>query len=377
MRNTHIDTLRGLAILLMLYGHAMELSFLVHPEVRGLWFLQWKFIYSFHLPIFYFVSGMLYSGRDTRRVIKGSLCMILMAVVCHLLITLSAQALAGHFSLRDLFYPVVKLAAFQPVVVWFLVSLALVQLVFHGLRELRRPALRVLLLATAVVASVVCIRHGSRFLQLQALLPGLFFYWTGQAFAGSRWREHLAGLSAPNLAVICLLLLPATFALAHLNQGCHFNPVAQCFNLPDRFTVLFVFGDYGFIPVFILAALSGILLTYLGVMLLSRLLPGSRPQQFLTRIGESTMGLLIVSGLFIDFVQPQLVLHGLVPSSAPAIVTIILGLLGLQLLLRDWSDRVFATLFAHLQRFSDWLVARLVVPARCVAGASEPANITS
>lgn len=363
MRNTHIDMLRGLAILLMLYGHAMELSFLVHPHVQGLWFLQWKFIYSFHLPIFYFVSGMLYSGGDTRRVIKSSLSLVLMAVVCHLLITLSAQALTGDFSLRDLFYPVAKLAAFQPVVVWFLVSLALVQLVFHAQRELRSPLLRGLLLTTVTVASLVCIARDSRFLQLQTLLPGLFFYWAGQAFAGSRWRERLAGLTVPALTGLCLLLLPVTFALAHMNQGCAFSATASCFNLPDRFTVLFVFGDYGFVPYFITAALLGILLAYLAVMLLQRLLPDSRPQRLLARIGESTMGLLIVSGLFIDFVQPQLFLRGLVPDSAPAVAVIILAILAVQLLLRDWSDRVFATLFRQLQHFSDWLTGRMNLPA--------------
>lgn len=44
-RNVLFDVMRGIAIILVVVGHA------------GISSLEWNFIYSFHMPLFFFISG--------------------------------------------------------------------------------------------------------------------------------------------------------------------------------------------------------------------------------------------------------------------------------------------------------------------------------
>lgn len=52
-RNAYIDILRGSAILLVVIGHAIQSSIVGFDEI---WLF--KAIYSFHMPMFMFISGL-------------------------------------------------------------------------------------------------------------------------------------------------------------------------------------------------------------------------------------------------------------------------------------------------------------------------------
>ena len=56
MRLRYIDYTKGLAIILMLFGHTMTKINFVH-----IW------IYSFHMPVFFVIGGILMYRKETRR----------------------------------------------------------------------------------------------------------------------------------------------------------------------------------------------------------------------------------------------------------------------------------------------------------------------
>lgn len=66
-RSTVVDIVKGLAIALVAYGHSAQ-----GMEHRGWWnspayFFSDTFIYSFHMPVFFFVAGLFLMGSLNRR----------------------------------------------------------------------------------------------------------------------------------------------------------------------------------------------------------------------------------------------------------------------------------------------------------------------
>jgi len=55
-RKHYIDIMKGIGILLVIIGHMQKI---VNPVVLTI-------IYSFHIPLFYFVSGLLYNEKNDR-----------------------------------------------------------------------------------------------------------------------------------------------------------------------------------------------------------------------------------------------------------------------------------------------------------------------
>lgn len=63
-----IDHIKGIAILLVVVGHAIawtqdDFVYIIQerPKIEMFW---WHFIYSFHMPLFFWVSGYLYSRGE-------------------------------------------------------------------------------------------------------------------------------------------------------------------------------------------------------------------------------------------------------------------------------------------------------------------------
>lgn len=64
-RNGFLDVLKGFAIFLMVIGHVI--TWLYDPSVASATFrshIWWNVIYSFHMPLLFFVSGYLFPKAD-------------------------------------------------------------------------------------------------------------------------------------------------------------------------------------------------------------------------------------------------------------------------------------------------------------------------
>lgn len=136
-RDPYYDNVRAILIALVVVGHALEP--IASPGAHAL--TAW--IFSFHMPAFVFVSGMLAQGyrgspRQAARIVTTLLVPFMVFQVLHAV--MRTVVLGKDFSI-DLLTPAWTL--------WFLLALAMWRLLVPVFRSLRFP------LATAVVISVL------------------------------------------------------------------------------------------------------------------------------------------------------------------------------------------------------------------------------
>lgn len=143
-----IDVLRGWAILLVVVGHAIQwtdAAFDLNPVFR--------FIYSFHMPLFFFISGIV-SNRSMSRplgaLIRTKARSLLLPFVVWWLLTASVNALAGGPGLgRSL----VALVRSPDVGLWFLWVLFVATLVATAVLRVLPERLR--LVGLVIVSAVL------------------------------------------------------------------------------------------------------------------------------------------------------------------------------------------------------------------------------
>jgi fucose 4-O-acetylase-like acetyltransferase len=302
MRDSSLDIARGIGILLVIYGHALEVLFLRGDGVFvDSAFEQWRAIYAFHMPLFFLVSGRalaLSARREIQWARIGSL--VVLAMVNHLigaaLEDLNALWHGEHWTLQTLKYAVKPLLLgreFSLAILWFLISLAAVQLLFSLWRTPRPGAGRPLIVLICVASLVAGTTLGARIpdvFQFKSWLHGLVFFALG--YAQLDWKR----ISIP-AAVLCLA---AAILLAPLNHGCSFSPNNVCTDaaLHGHFAVWMLLGEVGFLPLFYATALLGCA----GVMALSPHLES----RALAYCGKNSLYLFLVNSYVLAFVVNHL-----------------------------------------------------------------------
>lgn len=113
-----LDVCRGIGMVLVIYAHAIENTFSEGPDILGFGFSQWRLIYTFHMPLFFFISGVFHRSRRLSEVLETALTLILVVILTHLLGCLANRS----FSLAALLHPIMKLSFFSVVTTWFLVA---------------------------------------------------------------------------------------------------------------------------------------------------------------------------------------------------------------------------------------------------------------
>lgn len=103
--NTFIDIIKGIAIFLMLWGHCIQYC-VAGSEIDFFENIVFKFIYSFHMPLFMLVSGYLFFFSFSKRSLKELLIhrvqsLLQPIVFCsffnYLVTTVLFQAMTGNF----------------------------------------------------------------------------------------------------------------------------------------------------------------------------------------------------------------------------------------------------------------------------------------
>ncbi|WNJ89195.1 acyltransferase family protein [Bosea sp. 685] len=366
-----LDVARGLAMVIVLYGHALEIFFLRRPDGVFLHeaFVQYKVLASFVMPLFFLVSGAAAAklpAKGWRNVVKTSLYLILLAYLVHMLglIGLAADALlGGEGNLLEIgrsgFEAMLKGRNFSTIVVWFLVSLALVRLIAYAVFS-RFPRAIYAVIALAALASLLVPVLPNAFL-MKSWFTGLVFFALGMALAGQLKRPAW-------LAVLPLAPLLAWLALA--NRGCVFDPVRLCPppNLPAEAVVWMHNGETGFLPLFYAAGLLGCALALALVQLLVRFTPrggGVTPlfgvTSLLAGIGRRSLDLLVINGFVLVFLQPELKAISL-PEIEPWFFPVLLFVVvALHLALLRLLKRPLSALQRLASRGADLAVAGLAV----------------
>lgn len=135
-RNSAIDVLRGVGILLVVYAHAARGVFNAGLyENTDMFETIDKLIYSFHMPLFFFLSGLVFAPRLTVPLgsfVKSTSLRLLWPLFLWTYVFLGLQALAGSQAndpIRVAEFPMLPL---PPVAhFWFLWALFLIHLFSH------------------------------------------------------------------------------------------------------------------------------------------------------------------------------------------------------------------------------------------------------
>ncbi len=304
-RDATWDIARGIGMVLVIYGHFLEP---MYPAKDGGALIesaasQWQVIYSFHMMLFFLVSGAVNRNLTKKAfpdVLRGSLRLLALAWVVHIIGAF--VVLAIHPEARSslsvaawtVVHPILEGYLWSVGVLWFLTSLCFVQLLsYFALRYL--PALAVVLGAMAATAISIYLLldpadPGKYFLPEQYLLrtwlPGLTFFALGYLF--SQWQIRWPFWAAiPFIAAVILL--------APLNHGCLFSFTQTCGNPP--FGVKMFAGTYGFLPLFFLSSLVG----SLAVVSLSAGLARFNASDLLAYMGRKSLELFIINGFVATF----------------------------------------------------------------------------
>jgi fucose 4-O-acetylase-like acetyltransferase len=341
---------RAIAILLVVYGHALSL-FIIGRPVGASVFVQAQLISAFAMPLFFTVSGAVFRAKSARDLVSTTLMLLLIADVLHLLGWLINAALGFEgTSLRTLIGPLVRNTDHAFPVVWYLVALAFTQMLYQGLVKgtLIQKALVVALVLGAFVFAAVTGRNDW---QAGALLPGMVFF----AFGNWLFRRPRVAHDAAR-AVLSVLAFAALAVLAPLNQGCTFSLTRSC-PLPwyeGPFTVWMPNGNIGNVPLFFVTALMGCL----GVFWLAELLirRGGAVEVWMTRLGGRTLDFILFNGFVLAYLQAFL--FRLVPNGTPLLpaVAISLGLTVGQVILLPYTLPATRPFIKHMHELARGIV---------------------
>lgn len=305
-RISWVDNAKALGIIAVFYGHIVERIFWdTSIPAAG---LQYKLIYSFHMPLFFLLSG--YLVKETRRrkfsiFMKNKFMTRIVPFFFFNILILPCYFISENIShqsidVRQLFETSLYLLAGRPTlntITWFLACLLSVEVINYLLYPVLRKSRIVMCMAmvlfyimgwgisykTAIINQYITIPD---YWFIQEALVACSFYLFGTLIAVC---PILHKKMNPYLNVL-LLLLTATFVFTtfNLNDG-----PFKLYPVP-----IFAFGGYGSFLLFPLTAVAG----SICIILASRLIPSISFMSFLGRNTLSLMGLNGILGLFVNIV---------------------------------------------------------------------------
>lgn len=177
-----IDIAKGIGILLMIFGHCDYIG------------TAQRWVYSFHMPLFFVLSGVLYSYKEEHKLTvrdmlirkaKGLLIPYFLLSLAYVIYMLFFKLLNGYFSWED-----IKLTVIRTLILvgegnfWFIPSLFLATILFHVLRNAK---IRVFISVIALFLVVCFFPNGNSQYSLITLflksVIGMFFIHIGTTLA--------------------------------------------------------------------------------------------------------------------------------------------------------------------------------------------------
>lgn len=299
-----IDAAKALGIFLVYYGHIIEKFYRLGSEAA---FDQLKFIFSFHMPLFFIIAGFFYRQRNPsksieirNRIYTRLIPVLFWGIVALPLLLLYRYLILGYVDIpvfREKILPYLKGQPELNQITWFLVCLFTVEIISIFVLPKVKKTISGLILGLSFLGIGLFLTDDMR--QTEILL-GVY---------KNTWYIHEA-LVAFGLYSIGFFLFPtikkflSSGILTRLILlGLSFGVTLLSFDLNNPHSDFFVLmkdswhGDPGF---FILTALSGTLF----ILFLATFVPKSKVVDF---VGKNTLILLGMNGLFFNFVNIHIV----------------------------------------------------------------------
>jgi fucose 4-O-acetylase-like acetyltransferase len=121
-RITEIDVLKGIGMLLVIFQHCIGVAGAVDSDVS-------RIVLAFHMPLFFFASGMLISKRNISDTLSKKTATLLAPVVFYSAINAMIRSIL-HLVSKDDLYSVFCFAGF-----WFLLSLLYINIIDYAIQK--------------------------------------------------------------------------------------------------------------------------------------------------------------------------------------------------------------------------------------------------
>jgi fucose 4-O-acetylase-like acetyltransferase len=198
------DNIKAILITLMVFGHFMILN--LRDSGGELYQMLWMGIYSFHMPAFFFISGLLESKRaksGSRSTVNLFIYYLLMCVFVFWV--RSSSGIHFDFSF-----------VFPPFAVWFLLVLAVYKLFLPVVKDMKH----VVVLALAITLASGLFDDLGTFMSMQRVAAFSVFFFAGYSMS----KDVIQKLRAHNLvtraavAVVCFgMIAIVAFYLSQKN----------------------------------------------------------------------------------------------------------------------------------------------------------------
>lgn len=179
-RDSSIDVIKGIGIILLIIGHCIgffqsQTESLFDDIVNAI-------INSFHMPLFFFVGGLLYRRKELAKILFDriqSLCvpLIIYAVINGLLVLLiygMDYIIAFSEERRTMLLQIMKLQGG-----WFLIAYFFTCVIYSIIDRLRLNIAITICCGLILALSVSCIDKNGMSSYILTSFVGLFFYWLG------------------------------------------------------------------------------------------------------------------------------------------------------------------------------------------------------
>lgn len=162
-----IDISKGLGIILVVVGHCINSNSLI-----GLW------IWSFHMPLFFIISGICFSEMKYHTFFsffkKRVNTLLLPCLYFSILVSLISTIASGKLILKDLIFKRL------PDALWFVLILFLVELLYYFLRKYCKNIIIVITIIISVCIGIILNRNGIKLSHsLCSIFVALFYYGLG------------------------------------------------------------------------------------------------------------------------------------------------------------------------------------------------------
>jgi len=361
MTNIWVDYFKAIGIILVVYGHSARGLHAAHlPFDQDMFMAFDAAIYSFHMPLFFFISGSLHKNKQIMASIQSSLSLITIAVAIHLIDWIFSLAHTRFDTKTEIFH-ILTLTNFSVMVTWFLVATAFVQLIFHFTMKASAQG-TIFILTLTLALYFISQKWDVTYFQIQAIAPGLLFYGAGHYFS-----KKIKTLQAtPKVLPIATVSIPLAFsALAYAalaNKGCTSSATQTCESAYGQFTVFMVTGKLGFPPLFFAAAALGIYLTFsVSILIFNLTLPHFKG--WISNIGQSTLDLLVLNGFVLAYGEKFLSKRFDVSHTPGATMVWSIGIVTVQILALPFWRPVSTRIFRACRNLAKFLLHSLLVPA--------------
>lgn len=265
-----IDTAKGIGLLLVMFGH-------LHVPYMSTW------IYTFHMPLFFFLSGVVFSGGKysfkefcIRRVKSLVVPYFCLGFVIYLFYVIVNAVIGAENSLYGTNIDMLKNLFIQEHfwTIWFLACLFVVEILWYWIWKIFSRWT----VAPAVISVSICIvgllryrlGYGGLPWNIDVALVAQFFFYAGYCFRCNRQVQNYFEKMQKNTYIICLAIMLLINVVAGF----------LCIRLSGESLDMSI-GMYGNEVLTILSALAGTLF----IILISK----KMNNRFLTYLGQNTM----------------------------------------------------------------------------------------